>query len=56
MYTELRRKYLPKYYHQRPNMLKFVELMSSKNSNIITKLANYSYKAFKLRKEVECVV
>ena len=43
MYTELRRKYLPEYYHQRPNMLKFVELMSSKKSNIITKLANYMY-------------
>ena len=36
MYTESRRKYLPKYYHQRPNMLKFVELMSSKKSDIIT--------------------
>ena len=42
MYTEIRRKYLPEYYNQRPNMLKFVELMSSRNSNIITKLANYT--------------
>ena len=56
MYTELRRHFLPKYYHQRPNMLKFVELMSSKNSNIITKLANYTYKAFKIRNEVEYIV
>ena len=56
MYTELRRKYLPKYYHQHPNMLKFVELMSSKKFNIITKLANYTYKAFKIRNEVEYVV
>ena len=56
MYTELRMEYLPEYYHQRPNMLKYVELMSSKKSNIITKLANYTYKAFKIRNEVEYVV
>ena len=37
-------------------MLKFVELMSSKKYNIITKLANYAYKAFKIRNEVEYVV
>ena len=30
--------------------------MSSKNSNILTKLANYMFKAFKMRNEVEYVV
>ena len=36
-------------------MLKFVELMSSKKSNIITKLAKYIYNAFKIRNEVEYI-
>ena len=55
MYTELRKKYLPvpKYYRRCSNMLKFVELMSSKKINTITKLADFTHKAFQIRNDVE---
>jgi len=31
IYTELRSKYIPLYYRQRPNMYKFIELITSNN-------------------------
>ena len=37
-------------------MLINFEPMSSKNSNIITKFADFTYKSFKIRNEVEYVV
>ena len=48
-------KYLPvpKYYRRCSNMLKGVELVSSKKNNIITKLADVTHKAFQIRNDVE---
>ena len=36
-YTELRKKYIPKYYCQRPSMHKFIELITSDNNKYIKK-------------------
>ena len=44
----LRNKYLPYYYHFRPNMLKFTKLMSTENGKLLNKLASYIYQAQKL--------
>ena len=49
VYRELRKKYIPKYYYSRPNMLKYIELMSCENPRTVRNLANFTYKAFKLR-------
>ena len=51
-YSELREKYISKYYWKRPNMFKFVELINSSNINYIRKLCIFIYYAFKLRTEL----
>ena len=45
----LRRKYIDRFYWNRPSMYKFVELIKSSNSRIVLNLAIYTYKAFKIR-------
>ena len=47
-YNEIRRKYI-KYFWQRPNIPKFIELMTSTNKMIIRNLASYVYEAFGVR-------
>lgn len=42
---ELRTNYLPKFYYSRPNMLKFIEIMSTNNNKLLNKLAAYIYHA-----------
>jgi hypothetical protein len=49
VYSQLRKQYVSKYYYERPSMFKFIELMSSVNVKTITKLANFVFKAFKMR-------
>jgi hypothetical protein len=46
-YDELRLKYLPKYYRNRPNMYKFIELMSSTTTSLLQKLSAFIFHAFK---------
>ena len=51
-YTELRKKYLSKYYWQRPSMFKFVDLINSNNIKYIKNLGTFVYHAFKLRSDI----
>ena len=51
-YSELRKKYISKYFWNRPNMFKFVELINSSNNSCIRKLCIFIYHAFKLRTEL----
>ena len=49
MYTELRRKYISKYYWHRPSMFKFVELINTCNTRYLKNLGAFVYQAFKTR-------
>ena len=49
LYKELREHYIKKYFWNRPNIIKVKELMLSKNKRIISNLALYIEKAFKIR-------
>jgi len=49
MYKDLRNVYIPVYYRSRPNMQKFVELITNKNENVIKKLCVFVHKAFIIR-------
>ena len=51
-YNELRKKYIPKYYFQRPSMYKFVELVTTENNTLMKKFGAFVYQAFKLRSEM----
>ena len=50
LYKQLRSTYIKPYFYNRPNVLKFTELMSSTNSKIIQNVSIYTFKAFELRK------
>ena len=52
LFTDLRIKYLKRYYLTRPNMLKLKELMSSTNVKEIKYLNIYVEKAFKIITEL----
>ena len=45
----LRRKYIDRFYWNRPSMYKFVEFTKSSNSRIVLNLAIYTYKAFQIK-------
>ena len=49
LYTDLRVKYIPSYYRNRPNMQKFIELMSSENESVLRKLSAFVHAAFLVR-------
>ena len=49
LYDSLRRKYIDQFYWNRPCMYKFVELINSSNFELLSNLAIYVYKAFKVR-------
>ena len=49
LYNSLRRKYIDQIYWVRPNMYKFVNLITSDNTRTINNLAIYVHKAFKVR-------
>ena len=49
LYKDLRKIYIKRYYWQRPNMLKFLELFATENITIIKNLSIFIEKAFKLR-------
>lgn len=52
-YTELRNMYIKRYYWRRPNMPKFIELLTSDNNNVIKNLSVFIEKAFKIRVQSE---
>ena len=48
---ELRKKYIPKYYWNRPSMFKLVELLNSTNIKLLRNISIYIFQAFKSRTE-----
>jgi hypothetical protein len=52
LYNDLRKKYIPRYYWNRPNMFKFLELIKSDNKTVIRNLGIYVYNAFAIRNNV----
>ena len=52
IYKDIRKTYIKRYYWQRPNMPKFIDLLSAKNDSIIRNLSNFIEKAFKMRAPV----
>ena len=52
LYGDLRKKYIRRYYWQRPNMLKFIELMSTEHGKTLKNLSVFIEKGFRLRKEL----
>ena len=49
LYIYLRNAYIPKYYSNRPSVLKFIEQVQTKNTSLLIKLSIYCIKAFTLR-------
>ena len=49
VYNEERAKFMKKRFWKRPNMIKFIELLTTENKSIMQKLACYVEKAFKIR-------
>ena len=52
LYTDLRKRYINKFFWTRPNMLKFIELMSIDHGNMLKQLSVFIEKAFQWRKEI----
>ena len=48
-YTDIKNIYIPSFYRYRPNMCKFIQLITSDNEVLLTKLSVYVYKAFMIR-------
>ena len=49
LYTDLRVKYIPLYYRNRPNMQTIIELMSSDSESVLRKLSAFVHAAFLVR-------
>ena len=52
MYTDLRIKYIPKYYWERPSMNKFVALVNTTSIKLLRNLSVYVCQAFKCRTDL----
>ena len=52
LYSQIRKKYIKKFYWGRPNMIKLKELMQTTNQKIQLNLAIFTEKAFKIRTEM----
>ena len=52
LYQDLRNEYIKKYFWNRPNIPKFIELLQSENKKTIKNLSVYIYKSFKKRNEI----
>ena len=50
LYKQLRKRYIPEYYFKRPNMHKFIELMSNDDTRTVCNLANFVFKVFLIQK------
>lgn len=51
-YKDLRERYIHAYYWKRPNMPKFIDLLTSENEKVLKQLSTYIEKAFTVRKEI----
>lgn len=51
LYQEIREEYIRRYFWVRPNMPKFIELLTSENKTIIKNVSMYIFKGFKKRNE-----
>ena len=51
LHDGIRKTYIPRYYWNRPNIPKLIELFNSNNKKLLTNLGIYIYKAFKFRSE-----
>jgi hypothetical protein len=51
LYSDLRSKYIPLYYRQRPNMYKLIELITSNNELLIKHLSCYTDHSFQVRSQ-----
>ena len=49
IYNDLRKTYIKPYYWWRPNMSKFIELLTTENNTTTKNLSNFIEKAFKMR-------
>ena len=49
LYKEIRNMHIRRYYVNRPNMLKFVQLLKSENFNVLKSLSIYVIEALKVR-------
>ena len=49
LFQNIRKKYIKRYFWLRPNIPKFIELMTSENKQIIRNLASYVFESFKIR-------
>ena len=52
LFKDLRKRYINKYYWERPNMPKFIELFTTENSKVLTNLGTFVQKAFEPRNEI----
>lgn len=48
-YTDLRLKYVSRYYQNHPSVYKFIQLLNTDKAKDINKLSYYVYHAFKVR-------
>ena len=51
-FNSLRKQYIRRYYWNRTNMIKFIELLQTDNDKTIKNLATFIFKAAKLRTEL----
>ena len=51
-FTEVRKKYIPGRYYKRPNMFKLIELLCSRDRNVLRNLATFVCKSFDTRKSL----
>ena len=52
LYSDLRIKYIPKYYWERPSMYKFVALVNTTSIKLLRNLSVYVCQAFKRRTDL----
>ena len=52
LYAEIRKVYISKYFWNRPNMYKFIELLCTDSKKMIKKLSMYTEKASVLEKKI----
>ena len=52
LYSELRNRYIPKYYRCRPSVYKFVRLMQTEYSPLLCNISAFVFHAFKIRNQI----
>ena len=52
LYNDIRKQYINRYYWNRPNIPKFIELIANTNKTTCRRLATFVHKAFEIRNTV----